>query len=630
MYFQMTTRSKIGIIRRHPEGARLILVIPLLLALFTLDVFADVSVRMNVQPQILHLGESAACKIIITGVRNPPPPVLPPVPGLRITGPARQYEFSFGTSGHSVSSTYTYNIFPLQTGKFTIGPLKYSLNKADYTLGPVKLTVVDTQQPTDSQHEGHAPPAIFARISCSNRTIYLQQPFSIVVSVYSHELNLGDDIQLLNLPESGLTFYSLQRLSSGRELVAGRIYDVRRYRLPAQALSAGTFTFKPTIQASVLIPRRRPRRLFDDPFFNDFPDFIFGGQQVQNVTLQPNPISITVNPLPEENRPTDYSGAIGHFTLDADVKPRRVAVGEPVTLTTTISGYGNIKSVPAPQISTTSTDFRIYEPRLTSSQINPSGDSGRKQFETVLIPRSIHSSQIPAVKFTFFDPQEKKYITLSKGPFDLILQPTSNATPLVLSHPTARPSDVAILGNDIVYLKHSPLHWKPFQPLAGRHPKLFLAVQVIPLLMVMGALGINRRKHRLATDPHYHILTAAARKAASSLENAKRALSRNNRKDFFDSLGDALLSSFAAALDIPPGNMDASEILSRLKKDSSLDDKLINELKDIFQRIDFERFARMEQHPPHAEDQSDLQDLLERTRSLIRISRHLRLRRHTR
>src|SRR5439155_14827185 len=80
-----------------------------------------------------------------------------------------------------------------------------------------------------------------------------------------------------------------------------------------------------------------------DPFGSQFFAQFFG--RGEEKTLRTEPISITVKPLPEP-KPAEFKGAVGEFTLSAQVDKGKITVGQPLTLTLTVSGRGNIKSLP--------------------------------------------------------------------------------------------------------------------------------------------------------------------------------------------------------------------------------------------------------------------------------------------
>ena len=66
------------------------------------------------------------------------------------------------------------------------------------------------------------------------------------------------------------------------------------------------------------------------------------------MTLQHQVLAVKVLPLP--NRPTDFSGGVGHFNLSAQLNKKEVKAGNPITIRVVVSGAGNLKLIKKPII----------------------------------------------------------------------------------------------------------------------------------------------------------------------------------------------------------------------------------------------------------------------------------------
>ena len=65
--------------------------------------------------------------------------------------------------------------------------------------------------------------------------------------------------------------------------------------------------------------RRVPRSLMIR-FFDNF----FGNTVQKQVTLSSEADTVNIHPLPSANRPADFSGALGQFTVTAEASPEHV------------------------------------------------------------------------------------------------------------------------------------------------------------------------------------------------------------------------------------------------------------------------------------------------------------------
>ena len=125
------------------------------------------------------------------------------------------------------------------------------------------------------------------------------------------------------------------------------------------------------------------------------------------------PVRLNVKPLPQDGQPADFSGAVGSFTLDVEVGPAELALGDLLTVRTHIRGKGHTEHMTAPHVDAGPL-FKAYEPRAVDE-----GTSGVRAYEQVLIPENTRANQIISVSFCYFDPAAGTYRTLKKGPFKL-------------------------------------------------------------------------------------------------------------------------------------------------------------------------------------------------------------------
>ena len=74
------------------------------------------------------------------------------------------------------------------------------------------------------------------------------------------------------------------------------------------------------------------------------------------------PVKLVIKPLPVIDRPDDFTGAVGKYTMDVLAKPTKVKVGDPITLTINIRGEGNIQTIGEPLLDSESMkDFKAYD-----------------------------------------------------------------------------------------------------------------------------------------------------------------------------------------------------------------------------------------------------------------------------
>ena len=103
--------------------------------------------------------------------------------------------------------------------------------------------------------------------------------------------------------------------------------------------------------------------------------------------------------------------------MTTDAKPKTVQVGDPITVTNTISGRGTFDRVNAPVIED-ERGWHKYPPSSKFKQDDEVGLSGTKTFEMVLSPNE-KKQGLPLLAFSYFDPVKEQYVTLHSDPIPI-------------------------------------------------------------------------------------------------------------------------------------------------------------------------------------------------------------------
>lgn len=142
-------------------------------------------------------------------------------------------------------------------------------------------------------------------------------------------------------------------------------------------------------------------------------------QQIVPIKLSDD-ISLEVMPLPSPC-PTNFSGAIGDFSVNTKVSPSALRTNETATFTFTINGNGNIKYIKEPQFKFPS-EFELYSPKINSDINWVDGRiEGMATYDYSFLPQSVGTYQIPAYEFVYFNPDKKEYITLKTSPINIVV-----------------------------------------------------------------------------------------------------------------------------------------------------------------------------------------------------------------
>ncbi len=156
-------------------------------------------------------------------------------------------------------------------------------------------------------------------------------------------------------------------------------------------------------------------------------------------------IRLTARPLPP--RPPDsFSGAVGKFAIEAAVNKVTTTLGDPITLTLTISGEGNIEKLPSPQWPETSGWRSFDESGSHKADVLNGRLTGSKTFELLMIPEMPGEFDIPAIAYAYFDPDAEEYVTISTRPISVEALPDPDMLTAVPSSSALDEADADIRG----------------------------------------------------------------------------------------------------------------------------------------------------------------------------------------
>lgn len=577
----------------------------IVLALVTAGPSGAVSVSVDVTPRDLDAGDSATLTVTVDGVQNAAPPDLGNIDGFEVSyvGPSTQVSVVNGQVTALVQHRFA--LLAQRPGRFTLGPFTIAYAGGSATTGTV---AVEVRAPTAGPRPGSTPggqgsspdqQAVRLELAAPKQEVYVNEPLAVDVTLYVGPVRVTD-VQYPTLPDSGLAIEKFTEPSQRQQVIDGTTYQVVRFRTTVVPLRAGTQTLGPAVMRMSLLQRRRGRGQ-NDPFFGGFFDDSFFSEK-RAIELRSNDVPMTVLPLPDIQRPADFAGAVGQFSLTVTAAPAEVTAGDPVTVRMTVSGSGYLGEAVPRFVDTTG--FKAYDPTTTASDAAAARAS--KAIEQVLVPTAPSVRAVPAARFSFFDPATRQYRTVDSQPIALIVRPPAGvATPQVLTGaPGAPPRAAETLGRDIVYIKDAPGDLRAAGAL-GSDAWLLLWLPV-PVALFATAAYYDRRRRLLHGDPRYARFSRAGRDARAGLDAAAAAAAAQNRTVFYDTVFRTVQSYLAAKLELPPGVIDVEVIAGR-----GVDAATVDLVRSLFGACEQARFA------PHA-DAADLQQLLATAQEIVR------------
>jgi tetratricopeptide (TPR) repeat protein len=532
------------------ESVGWLLVVFILVLIAGRALAADISVEATVENNDVVINQPFFFTITINGAQNVSPPALYDIDGFEAgyIGPSTQIAFVNGQMSASIA--HRYRVVPLRVGQFQLGPFPVEVDGTRYETKPVPIRVAAATGRSGKRRQVVAPggaQGLRLVVSPAKNEVYVGERVDLGLTLYIGSVRIRD-LQYPVIAADGVTLDKFSKPVEGNEVSNGQRYHTVAMRTTMTPVRPGPVDLSASMSMNVLTGRRGMDPMFDQFFPAD----------VKPVDVRAEPTVITVLPLPEQGKPADFSGAIGTFNFTLTAQPTELDAGDPVTLRMEITGAGNLANVPAPTM-TVDDRFRAYD----AQPVKDEDSAERRVFEQVVIPQRADVRELPAVRFSFFDPEARAYRTITQGPTALTVRPSREAkAEVVEANQPAReaPQDKTPLGRDIVYIKDAPGAWQPHGPRLYQRAS-FMLLQLVPIGLFAALWAYARRRDRLAADPRLVRFRQAGREARRALAALGGQASDPG---FYDDLSTALAVYLGAKLDLPPGGVDRERVLARL------------------------------------------------------------------
>ena len=524
-------------------------------------------------------------------------PKLPDISKFMVlSGPNQSSSVQIINGSVSSSVTYSYVLQPREAGKFTLGAATIETGGKQYSSQPIEITVVKgAAKPKQSAAAGQPSDPnvqvgdnLFLRAAVDRSRVYLGEQVTVTFKVYTRVRITNYTIEKLPAMTGfwGEELAVPQQVSLTTEVVNGKQYQsglLKKVALfPTQS---GTLEINPLeIVCQVQMQNRKRSNDFFDQFFNDP---FFNNVATSNVNIKSSAIKITVLPLPKNDVPASFKGAVGKFNLNASVSSSRVKTNEPLSLKATIGGTGNIKILEAPNLEV-SNDFEKYDPKVNET-IDRSGNvvNGSKTFEWLLVPRYPGQKRIPALEFSYFDPLKGKYVALKSGAMDLTVEKGSAEAPQIASGISKE--DVKLLSQDIRFIKTNSGSFRrkggdviPLSTLA--------IITVLPLLAFVGLAAYRQKTLKELSDVASFRSRKAMKTASKKLKEAKVLLSSENSEAFYAEISRALWAYVSDKLSIDRAELSIENVMKQLEG-KPISQDVVARLKECLEACEFARFA---------------------------------------
>ncbi len=559
----------------------------------------NVSVTVDC-PRVVRVGEPFQMGVQVNAdATNIKLPEMAAFKVLRSFGRSQSSSVSIinGKVSQSMEVAFNYIVQANQEGTQEIGPVEVTVDKKTYQSTSVTVQVVagnaSTQSQAGSGSDGTDTQSDNSQVQSDNREVFLEV-LTDRKQVYQGEylnatIKFFSRVNVASITnESFPTFdgFFKQEIETlplrqlDQETVNGVPHltgVLRKYVLFPQ--KSGTLTINPCKVEAGINQRvqSRSRSIFDD--------FFGGGVQTVPREATSRPVTITVLPLPE-GKPASFSGGVGQMKFDATIDKTEVKANDPVTLKVTVSGNGNMKFVDAPRINFPP-DFEVYDPKIGTS-FNATATAGSKTFEYLIIPRHGGTYKIPAIEFSYFDPQAKQYKTLRSNEYTLTVERGEEQPGQTVVSGVTR-EDVKYLGKDVRYLKTDKTKLRHTGENFFGTWKFWLWY-LIPLVAFTIIVYLRRNYIRKYANVALVKNKKANRYAAKRLKQARAFMDKGHKEQFYEELSRALWGYLSDKLNIPVAELSKDNVKAAMEQ-HQVDAVLSDEFTGVIDDCEFARYA---------------------------------------
>lgn len=582
----------------------------------------QVGVPLQLQYQFINVGKPADMprSIMVDGL------------DIRLTGTSRRVEMV------NLQSTsifiYAYTIMPNRPGNFTIPGFAVQVDGRQVRTQAASLRVagpgggmppppgpgvqrpmpqqtLPLSRPPSGQSSARTPPRTgngepapyYGEIVMGEKkTAYVGEVVPVELRFYFRADCQFDNLQRPTFGGDGFTAAPLSEPEQTEQYIDDVPYNIVTFRSAITPAKSGPLEIPPARMEGRMVAPGGPAGLdpFFDQFFQNFP--MPGIGRAENIQATTSERQLDVQPLPKEDRPDNFSGAVGQFTMEASADPTQAGAGEPVTLALTIEGRGNFDAMGPPTL-IGAEGWRSYAPKESFDGNDAIGFGGTKTFEVSMVAREDRSAT-PGAEFSYFDPLKKKYVTLKTEPVAVTAAGSASAAASTAAAGADREdaASPAVASNDIA---------APATALSSRGPDfrpwitsdwfhlLNFAVLAAVIISIPYLLWMRRRAKK---DARTVELEFSLRAAQAAWQKA------TDPREFYAAAGQFMVARLALWDDTPATLVDPAEALRRRIADPAER----RELQSVLAKRDELHYGRASGGALDPEERRRVTDLLEK------------------
>jgi hypothetical protein len=519
-----------------------------------------------------------------------------------------------GRTSMSIIYTFTYLIQAVKEGTFEIPKASVTVNNKVYQSNALTIKVVRNagggqpqnqapgqnsypQSRTNQQNPGNAQVGsndVFLKAFISNANPMQGEGIIITYKIFTkvpiqqiqiNKISSFPGFWSQSLSKENEKFTQYNQTIDGQQYV---VADIRKLAL--FPLKSGKLVVDPLEVECVAQIKRQSKQRTGDPFFDDFFNDPFFNNSMASVekSLKSNPLVINVRPLPANDKPSDFSGAVGNFSFKTELDKTRLSTNEPINLKCTVSGEGNIQLIDKMNV-TFPPDFDSYDPKVTSDiKTTANGVSGSQTFEYLIIPRKPGKFSIKPITFSYYDLNKKKYVTLVSQEYSIDVE-KGTGEQSVVTYAGQGKEDIKYIGSDIHFIKIQPMQLHLTGSLFFGSLPFYLFI-LVPLLLFILLVIIWKKQIARQSNTMLMKNRKATKVAKKRLKKAHASLQAKNEAEFYEDISQALWGYLSDKFSIPLAELSMDSVSEALVR-KNVREEIIDQFKSTLHNTEFARFA---------------------------------------
>jgi len=488
------------------------------------------------------------------------------------------------TQKREISTQVIYYLTPTKKGTFTIGSASIEYDGTIYKSQPIKITVTDPiqmpsypgQNPRQQQNYNFGD-GIHLVGELSTNNAYVNQPVTVVYKLYfpynSGVSNLRN-FQAPKYQDFWSQYIDMKQLRAEKGSYNGKDYSmVVMRKVILYPLEAGTKKIEPfKIDIDAEVPTGR----------SDF----FGRLEMTTIekSLSTGLQTINVKPLPEKNKPTSFTGAVGKFDFEVTPSKTSLKAGESLDLEVSVSGKGNLKlfTLPKPVLPSA---LEMYDPAHNENVQTPvTGMVGKISDKYTIIPQFKGKYTIKPMEFSYYDLASKSYKTITSK--EITIDVAEGDGTFVAITPSANKQ--AIQKKEVFQFNKLKTEFFSASREDFLGSGLFYSLLVSPLLLIPAVILLRKQKEAKDADAFGNRIRQNNKLVKKYLSEAKKQM--GDKVPFYMAMEKALHNFLKAKLHIETVEMSKDNIIELLQQRNA-SEQSISQFMELMNDCEFARYA---------------------------------------